>query len=300
MRDSLNLAKALLQFNPKLADRAKNIQRATELIRGIEHVPDVDIVLGPEMAFSGYVFRSKEDIQPMLEGADEGPSVQWAMKTATLLNAHVQIGFPQLTAHSSGRNSVVIVCPPTHSDHSGAPNTRAARIARVYSKVHLYETDENWANEGEAFWAGEVEGLHGTVGAGICMDVNPWRFTAPFTAYEFANFHVAQGTTLLLLSMAWLLSRPDESATLITRRTPEENEKSRTQTLNYWVARLAPLVDATSGGGREVVVAVANRTGNEEGVTFCGCSCVLRFKKGKAYLLGAMGVEEEGVLVVEV
>ena len=35
------------------------------------------------------------------------------------------------------------------------------------------------------------------------MDINPYRFEAPFTDFEFANFHLKHKTKLIFLICAW-------------------------------------------------------------------------------------------------
>jgi len=96
--------------------------------------------------------------------------------------------------------------------------------------------------------------------------------------------------------------------------------------MNYWVKRLLPILDATKlEGYGDVIVAIANRIGTEEGKLFsfffilfffkaiiltsiffffffldsmfAGSSCVLRFRNGKAELLGYLGVYTLGLLI---
>ncbi|KAG0241919.1 Carbon-nitrogen hydrolase [Actinomortierella wolfii] len=155
---------------------------------------DVDILVLPEMAFTGYMFTSKDHIRPYLEDAETGPSVQWAKKQAIRLRAHVVVGFPEIrinkeTQQESYYNSSCFVSPE-------------GKLLSVYSKTFLYYTDENWAEEGPGFTSIPVEGL-GQVGFGICMDVNPYQFKADFTDFEFANFHLNHRSNLILCSMAW-------------------------------------------------------------------------------------------------
>ncbi|CAG8539362.1 6266_t:CDS:2 [Diversispora eburnea] len=74
---------------------------------------------------------------------------------------------------------------------------RDGKLIETYSKHFLYTTDEIWANEGPEFKVINVDSL-GKVGFGICMDLNPYQFKAPFDAYEFANFHLQQKVKILL------------------------------------------------------------------------------------------------------
>lgn len=51
----------------------------TVLVHRIER-GQIDLLVLPEMAFTGYVFNSLDEIMPFLEDKDSGPSVQWAKK----------------------------------------------------------------------------------------------------------------------------------------------------------------------------------------------------------------------------
>lgn len=42
--------------------------------------------------------------------------------------------------------------------------------------------------------------------AGICMDINPYKFEAPWTAYEFANHARESRAKLVIVSMVCSLS----------------------------------------------------------------------------------------------
>ncbi|KAF9900897.1 Carbon-nitrogen hydrolase [Linnemannia zychae] len=186
---------ACLQFEPVLGEVQRNIDHATSMVAKLKP-EDVDVLVLPEMAFSGYVFTSKDHIRPYLEDADTGPSVQWAKEQAIRLSAHVQVGYPEkrvINKEDSFKeeyyNSVAFVSPQ-------------GVLLNTYAKHFLYYTDENWAEEGPSFESMPVEGL-GQVGFGICMDVNPYQFKTPFSDFEFSSFHFDQKTNLLLCSMAW-------------------------------------------------------------------------------------------------
>ncbi|KAJ3158941.1 Carbon-nitrogen hydrolase [Geranomyces michiganensis] len=188
---------------------------------------------------------------------------------ASTLSAHVQVGYPRRVGQKLF-NSVSLVAPD-------------GRTVYTYDKHFLYEADEIWAQEGAGFACVEVDKL-GKVGPGICMDINPYQFTAPFEAYEFATFQVQAGATILPVSMAWILS-DDESPGL----------GPAAGTVQYWALRMKPFIEAD----RQVLFIAANRTGREDATTFAGSSSVLQCIDGEILLLGALGRTEQGVLVVE-
>jgi protein N-terminal amidase len=117
------------------------------------------------------------------------------------------------------------------------------------------------------------------------MDLNPWEFKAPFSAYEYANYILKNDITLILIPMAWLHPRSQ----------PLDNDKLPChQTLQYWIDRLTPLIDDETL--RTVVT--CNRTGQEDGgAVYAGTSCALQFGAGEVNVLGVLG-RQEGVLTV--
>ncbi|KAJ3290825.1 hypothetical protein HK104_006505 [Borealophlyctis nickersoniae] len=270
---------ACLQFAPKIGDPAANRKKAEDLLQKLGPDDNITLLVLPELAFSGYVFKDLDHIRPFLEDGETGDTVQWAKQQAKRLHAYVQIGYPRIASTTTHRyNSVCLVSP-------------TGEVVVTYDKHFLYETDERWASEGSGFLSVDVGGL-GKVGIGICMDLNPYRFTAPFEAYEFATFHCTHNTQLVICSMAWILSHDPTDVTL-------DAEQPSHDTLVYWVRRLSPLAEKTREEGSRVVVVVSNRVGTENGITFCGTSTVIEFVKGRARVLGVMGRGEEGLLIVE-
>jgi len=174
-------------------------------------------------------------------------------------------------------------------------------------KSFLYYTDETWASEGQGFHSGKIEigpSLSTTkVASGICMDMNPYKFEAPWTSYEFANHALASGAELVVLSMAWL-----------TRLSAFELQAQAKQpdldTVSYWLERMRPLL-GPNGREEEVLVVFANRCG-EEGespvmgpVRYAGSSTVMGISRGDGRMDGhvriwdILGRAEEGLLVVD-
>mmetsp|Transcript_19058 Transcript_19058/g.32032 ORF Transcript_19058/g.32032 Transcript_19058/m.32032 type:complete len:308 (+) Transcript_19058:304-1227(+) len=277
---------AIVQISPERGNPQASMRKVDELLAEYTAESGFDILHLPEMAFTGYNFRDREDIRPLLEDLC-GPTVEWCRFQAQRLHCSVVCGFPRREKAEDGSEKVY------NSQLVIAPN---GDVVEVYDKHHLYDADKTWADEGRCF-SGDLElpNVPGVkVGLGICMDINPYEFTAPSTAYEFANFHLQRGTQLVLFSSAWCNSHPDDqSARKLT--LPD-----LVQTINYWVQRLTPLV------GTDALFVVANRVGKEsfapldrEGeVIFCGASCILSLKEPA--LLGLLDTETEMVLVRDV
>ena len=247
------------------------MQTATAIVKSLKR-GDIELLVLPELAFTGYSVESREEILPFCEEADNGPSVEWAKTTAVRLAAFVQLGFAEKMVGSDGMhlyNSICFVSPD-------------GTLITTYQKHFLFTTDESWASEGSAFKSMFVEGL-GMVGFGICMDLNPYKFQSPFDAFEFGCFHRDAGSSLLLVSMAWL--KQDDAAMDLS-------------TIQYWANRIAPIVRDVSDD-RQVHVVICNRIGTERGVTFCGNSCVLRICRNGVRILARLDRVQVGLLIAE-
>ncbi|EEH23290.2 hypothetical protein PABG_05501 [Paracoccidioides brasiliensis Pb03] len=148
---------ATLQLSPRLGDVPGNISRANALVdilekrlakfkgeivrgggRGSVNVAAgagaaaaaaagagglLDVLVLPEMAFSGYNFPSLEAIRPYLESSESGPTAQWARSTARRLGCVVCVGYPELAG--AGRNS--------HSASSTSPEPPAVEKKQQHS-----------------------------------------------------------------------------------------------------------------------------------------------------------------------
>lgn len=285
---------ACLQFAPEVGQVASNIRRADTILRQTRLPADLDWLILPELAFSGYNFHSLEEITPFLEPTTSGISTQWAIQVARHYTCHVTIGYPELAIHETPRtqyNSTVTVSP------TGA-------VLCNYRKSFLYYTDETWASEGpgsrshnladptspDAPFQCKDIGELGKVTMGICMDINPYKFTAPWSDYEFANTALNAQSQLICLSMAWLCHlTPTELAM--------EPAQPDVATVAYWVERFQPLVEAR--GEKPTYIIMANRCGMEKGVCYAGSSTVIKIDKGIVSLYETAGKSEEKCLVVD-
>lgn len=262
-----------MQFDSKLKQQERNIAHVEALIRKAGILPnELDIMILPEFAFTGYVFKSREDIEPYLEDPNDGLTVSWARDTYRRLGCVVIAGFPEKGFY----NSVCIVDD----------------TMKVYRKTHLYYNDDDWGCKEGKFQDGIVDVLGLKIGVGICMDLNPYKFESPFYDFEFSSNLARNGVDLAIVSMAWLKS---------------EEVKTASEVLRYWLLRLAPLYAPQFNPNanrirKDVIFAGCNRIGTEEGVSFAGCSSVVSLSSNgpTASVLGQLAEDEEGILIVDV
>ena len=215
-----------------------------------------------------------------MEASSAGISTQWAQDIAKKLKCFVTVGYPEVTVSDPPKryNSTVTV----------APN---ASILMNYRKSHLYYTDENWAFEGKPpFFTGNLEGL-GQVALGICMDINPHLFMAPWDKYEFASNALAAEVPLIVVSMAWLTRLSLEELNG-DRRQPDTNS------ISYWIERFSPILDSRSR--KPTTIIFANRCGSEGEALYAGSSTIMCMQDGKVTIYGALGRYEEKCLVTNI
>ncbi|KAK2875661.1 hypothetical protein FQN49_001519 [Arthroderma sp. PD_2] len=257
------------------------------------------------MAFSGYNFPSLKAVRPHLEPSEAGPSARWARSVAQKLGSVVAVGYPEICP--SAKQESPLQANETGNGAQPQDEQRFNSLIVVkesgetlvnYRKHHLYYTDDPWAHEGESHESGFFSmplatttlqqkiskdnngSVSSTVSAlkneipttvGICMDINPYKFIAPYSACEFATHAHSSGAKLVVVSMAWLtLLGSEELAKL--------KDKPDMDTFQYWISRFAPLFlpNEAAGEGKEeddyggkarpqAIIVFANRAGEEEG-----------------------------------
>lgn len=230
-------------------------------------------VIVVKMAFTGYVFQSKADVAQVADIAGEGQTFRWCQHHARRLHCMVTCGYVEKEGDVL-YNSMLVVSP----DGELVYNPR---------KTFLYETDKLWATAGEGFYTWHCPWLDKTISFGICMDINPDDFKAPFSAYEFGSHVVENKSDLVLFACAW--------------NDFEARDVEPYSTLSYWVQRLSPVIDALVQGEyakHNCHFLCSNRIGTENGTFFVGASCVLSLKEPA--VVAHAGRRTEDLLRVEI
>ncbi|SCU86847.1 LAFA_0E03378g1_1 [Lachancea sp. 'fantastica'] len=214
---TVGLRIAVIQLNPQIGHVSETIARVNALISRIEKYKP-DIVVFPEFALSGYNFHSRQQIEPYLNTAGQGPEWDLCQRISRQLSCVTVMGYPEKGDDRSEQvnyNSVIVV------------NSKG-ELAFNYRKSFLYQTDEEWGcSENPAGFQtfklpfakkardsdGRLHDISIKSAVGICMDLSPYKFEAPFQDFEFSSFHAENATELILFPMAWLSSVSVTSST---------------------------------------------------------------------------------------
>ncbi|CAI5709874.1 unnamed protein product [Hyaloperonospora brassicae] len=245
---------AIVQYDPQLGQVERNMQYVDQMVASLSEGDHIDIMMLPEMAFTGYKFHTKAEVAEVAEGNNDGMTYRWCQRHARRLHCMVTCGYVEREGDLL-YNSMLVVSP-------------AGELVCNPRKTFLYETDKPWATAGEGFCTWYCPWLDKTISFGICMDINPDDFKAPFSAYEFGTHVVENQSDLVLFACAW--------------NDFEAHDIEPDSTLTYWMQRLSPVIDALQKdeyGKRNCYFLCSNRIGIEDGTFFCGASCVLSLKE---------------------
>lgn len=211
---AVNLRIAVVQLNPQIGQIRSTVGRTSELLKRFQNKiintpKKPDIVIFPEFALTGYNFHSRDQILPYCCLPNQGPSYELACKVSSMFQCYTVIGYPEKANDGSKLyNSAVVINPQ-------------GEVVFNYRKSFLYQTDEEWdcLENPQGFQnfplnfkdiaideEGNVRDVSLKTSIGICMDLSPYKFKAPFHDYEFATYNVDQGTELIICPMAWLHS----------------------------------------------------------------------------------------------
>ncbi|KAL8927952.1 MAG: hypothetical protein Q9208_002027 [Pyrenodesmia sp. 3 TL-2023] len=286
---------ATLQFSPKLGLLEENIAHAESLLFSAPpaSLHNLDLLVLPELAFTGYNHPSLRSIKPHLEPPIQGPSTQWALRTAARLQCLVTVGYPEIASPSppspSALRPTMIDLGPGREGYYTLTAYNAVvtvnpsgEVVARYRKSNLYYTDEVWAQEGpdgfvthdvvfdgkldlsssrmpaEERAIADMEGTARTIRTtfAICMDLNPHHFLPSGSSSRTSlSAHVlSTNSRMLILSTAWLTHLP--ASALV-----ENPERPDMDTLGYWFDMLMPLINHD----QDFTCAFANRCGEEPG-----------------------------------
>jgi 5-aminopentanamidase len=173
---------ACCQFAPDVAEPGRNESLARDAIHAAV-AGGAQIVVLPELATSGYVFRSADEARAAAVPAD-GDLLRRLGEAAARGRALVVCGFCELAADGRVLNSVALL--------------DGSEVLATYRKLHLWGEEQQWFSAGE-HPAPVVQTRYGRIGLAICYDLEFPELTRGLSL---------QGAELIALPANWPHEEP--------------------------------------------------------------------------------------------
>lgn len=139
-----------VQFAPVFGDRDANLRTVVALLRHVE----ADLVVLPELAFTGYWFRNRAEAMALAEAPRRSQIVEALVEHCRERDVHIVTGFAERDGERCFNASLLV-------------GPRGVR--RIYRKLHLFNEEKRWFDPGDRPLA--VDRVRGfRVGMMICYD----------------------------------------------------------------------------------------------------------------------------------
>lgn len=173
------LKAGVVQFSPLYGRLVENWGRLEALVReGVRQ--GAQLLVLPEMCWTGYLWPGPTTIRPWAEEAGSGPGQTRMADLAQDLGVWLVYGFPEREGPWL-YNAQGVAAP-------GQP------ALPPYRKTHLFDADQWWAVPGNSGYR-QWDSPWGPLGSGVCMDLN---------YPDLVEFHVRRRTEILAFSTNWI------------------------------------------------------------------------------------------------
>ncbi|NOX37727.1 MAG: acyltransferase [Calditrichaeota bacterium] len=141
------------QFRPLFGQVERNVERVVHALRDVE----ADLIVLPELPFTGYFFRDRQEALDLAEDPEDSPTLQVLIALCKGRNFHLVTGFAEKRGNRC-YNSAILIGPDG--------------VRHIYRKLHLFHEEKHWFDPGDRPLA--VTEVHGVrIGMMICFD---WIF----------------------------------------------------------------------------------------------------------------------------
>lgn len=141
------------QFHPRFGEISRNCDTVIAALAGVE----ADLMVLPELPFSGYYFQSREEAMDLAEDPADSQTVKRLVDLCRERDRHLVTGFTE-RAGKHCYNSALLIGP--------------GGIEHTYRKLHLFNEEKHWFDPGDTPLS--VQTVRGVkVGLMICFD---WVF----------------------------------------------------------------------------------------------------------------------------
>lgn len=203
MSKLLTYKAAAVQFDPEHGNIEENRLRMVTLANNAAKL-GAKLIVFPEMATSGYVWKSREEISPFVETIP-GITTSILKEVCQSNDCYIVTGLPEVDHNGCYYNSAVLV----------GPNG----VIGSYRKTHLFSADPLWAREG----TGEIpvyETPIGNIAMLICMDA---------MYFEPSRIAALKGADIIAFPTNWVGKGGNKPPSNTWRLRAKENEF-------YWIA----------------------------------------------------------------
>ena len=147
------------QFRPIFGKVDYNLDKVITCLQDVA----ADLIVLPELPFSGYYFKDREEVKSLAEDVTDSSTVEALVKICKERDFYLVTGFTEKSMEKYFNSSLLI-----------GPEG----IVHTYRKLHLFNQEKNWFDPGDIpLQINEVRGIK--VGMMICFD---WVFPEVFRA----------------------------------------------------------------------------------------------------------------------
>lgn len=150
---------SVVQYRPELFNIERNVEYVINLVKDL----DTDFIVFPELAFTGYAYSSKEELEKTFESPleDKGYAFNTFREFSKDYGINIVYGFNEKIEENFFNSAILI--------------TKEGSF-KIYRKTHLFYKEKLFFEPGNTgFWVTEIEGVK--VGLAICFD---WYFPESF------------------------------------------------------------------------------------------------------------------------
>ena len=118
------------QFSPEFGEPSQNLEKIRTVLSGVK----ADIVVLPELAFTGYYFKDREELRSIAEDVSESSTVESLSNLCRDNDFYLVTGFAEREKNKL-YNSALLIGP------SG--------VICCYRKLHLFNTEKEYFDPGD-------------------------------------------------------------------------------------------------------------------------------------------------------
>ena len=171
------LRMGFFQFRPLFGKVRHNLNKITRALKQVS----ADLIVLPELPFTGYYFKSREEVQVLAEDIRHSSTVETLTGLCWEKDLYLVTGFAE-KHRDKYFNSALLIGPEG--------------IIHTYRKIHLFNEEKYWFDPGDRpLQINKVRGAH--IGMMVCFD---WIFPETFRVLSLMGADIICHPSNLVLS----------------------------------------------------------------------------------------------------